>query len=304
MRGPLFSIADTERETGIGRDTLRVWERRYGFPAPARNLRGERLYGGETIETLRLIKQLLDQGMRPGKLVGLESGQLRLLAAQPAAVVALPVAVEEVMETLVCGPHSALPRLMEQSLLRLGLRDFLTELVAPLNRAVGEAWFSGRIGILEEHYYADQVTVVLNSALNNLPSRPGNQRVLLTTSPGELHGIGLLMVACVLRLEGAEVMLLGVQTPLEEIVRGALRYRCSVVGLSCSKHLGRRTIQNQLYRLRKLLPESMPIWAGGDGVANLGFLPGKVYFFHDLLQIPEALRALGQKAGTEIEVSP
>ncbi len=40
----LWSIADIERETGLGKDTLRVWERRYGFPQPLRDARGDRLY--------------------------------------------------------------------------------------------------------------------------------------------------------------------------------------------------------------------------------------------------------------------
>jgi DNA-binding transcriptional MerR regulator len=39
-----FSIAAVERDTGIGKDTLRVWERRYGFPQPGRDSFGERSY--------------------------------------------------------------------------------------------------------------------------------------------------------------------------------------------------------------------------------------------------------------------
>jgi DNA-binding transcriptional regulator YiaG len=37
-------IAAVERDTGLSKDTLRVWERRYGFPQPARDGAGERLY--------------------------------------------------------------------------------------------------------------------------------------------------------------------------------------------------------------------------------------------------------------------
>ena len=33
----LFDIATVEREIGIGKDTLRVWEKRYGFPVPVRD---------------------------------------------------------------------------------------------------------------------------------------------------------------------------------------------------------------------------------------------------------------------------
>ena len=58
-----ISIAAVERDTGIGKDTLRVWERRYGFPQPLRDAFGERVYPAEQVEHLRLIKRLMDQGL-------------------------------------------------------------------------------------------------------------------------------------------------------------------------------------------------------------------------------------------------
>ena len=35
-------IGAVERETGISKDLLRMWERRYGFPEPARDEQGDR----------------------------------------------------------------------------------------------------------------------------------------------------------------------------------------------------------------------------------------------------------------------
>jgi hypothetical protein len=37
---PGLPIASVERETGLSKDTLRVWERRYGFPTPERDANG------------------------------------------------------------------------------------------------------------------------------------------------------------------------------------------------------------------------------------------------------------------------
>ncbi|HRI93726.1 MAG TPA: MerR family transcriptional regulator, partial [Accumulibacter sp.] len=34
---PVMNIGAVERDTGLGKDTLRVWERRYGFPQPTRD---------------------------------------------------------------------------------------------------------------------------------------------------------------------------------------------------------------------------------------------------------------------------
>lgn len=35
-----MNISAVERDIGIGKDTLRVWERRYGFPLPHRDSKG------------------------------------------------------------------------------------------------------------------------------------------------------------------------------------------------------------------------------------------------------------------------
>jgi len=287
-----YSISEIEQETGISRDTLRVWERRYNFPTPARNQRSERVYTLEQLNRLRLIKQLLDDGMRPGKLVSLGTQQLQQLTGTLEETADRTTEVTALLESVRSGPRHTLLTRLESLLQQHGLRDFLTEIVAPMNQAVGEAWFRGEIGIFDEHHYAEQMRRVLTNALGNLP--PGNEsvRVLLTTLPGELHGLGLLMVAGMLSLEGAQVLLIGVQTPLDEIVRGAVESGCNVVGLSCSAHMGRRTVAAQLVKLSKLLPKNITIWAGGNGVRSLTMVQDRIQLITDLKQIPEALQTL------------
>ena len=76
-----FPIGVVERDTGIGRDTLRVWERRYGFPRPVRNAKGERCYPEDQLRRLQRTRRLLDRGMRPGKLLPLSEDALDELEA-------------------------------------------------------------------------------------------------------------------------------------------------------------------------------------------------------------------------------
>ena len=66
---PPVSIATVERDTGLSKDTLRVWERRYGFPTPSRDSNGERVYPADQLEKLRVIRRLMDSGLRPGAVV-------------------------------------------------------------------------------------------------------------------------------------------------------------------------------------------------------------------------------------------
>jgi hypothetical protein len=75
-----LSIAAVERDTGLSKDTLRVWERRYGFPLPQRDAIGERAYPLDQVERLRIVKRLLDAGHRPGRVVALPLPALQQLA--------------------------------------------------------------------------------------------------------------------------------------------------------------------------------------------------------------------------------
>ncbi len=66
----MVNISAVERDTGLSKDTLRMWERRYTFPKPQRDPNGERAYTPGEVEKLRLIKRLMDRGYRPGKIIG------------------------------------------------------------------------------------------------------------------------------------------------------------------------------------------------------------------------------------------
>ena len=67
----LLPINAVERETGITKELLRMWERRYGFPAPQRDAHGDRVYPLGQIAKLRLLRRLIDAGFRPGKVTPL-----------------------------------------------------------------------------------------------------------------------------------------------------------------------------------------------------------------------------------------
>lgn len=68
--GAQYSIRVTSRLTAIELDTLRMWERRYGFPRPQRASGGSRVYSESDVESLKLIRRALENGYRPGEVVG------------------------------------------------------------------------------------------------------------------------------------------------------------------------------------------------------------------------------------------
>jgi len=200
---PSFSIAAVERDTGLPKDTLRVWEKRYNFPQPGRDSFGERIYSIDQVEKLRVIKRLLDGGHRPGKIIGLSIDELVKLAEVSSAGSRMNVAPDSLdelngyMELIKRHDAEEFRQAMSRLALTMGLRRFVVEIVAPMNAMVGDAWARGYFEIFEEHIYTETIQVVLRNALNTIPSTRKGPRVLLTTLPNELHGLGLLMAECI-----------------------------------------------------------------------------------------------------------
>lgn len=56
-----ISIGEVERITGLSKDLLRTWERRYGFPTPVRSEHDEREYSREDLDRLVRIAMLRNQ---------------------------------------------------------------------------------------------------------------------------------------------------------------------------------------------------------------------------------------------------
>jgi MerR family transcriptional regulator, light-induced transcriptional regulator len=272
--GPaLLGITAVERDCGIAKETLRVWERRYGFPQPTRDAQGERAYLPDDVIKLRLIRRLLDQGHRPGRILARSAKDLADLLDEAHAVPAVPLdpAVAELITLIREHQAEQLNEALRSAVIRLGLGPFITGLAAPTIRAVGEGWARGEIEVYQEHLFTEQLSRVIRTAINALPitmhgnaqggSRP---RVLLTTFPREPHSMGLLMVEAILALDHALCFPLGTETPLPDIVAAATAHEVDIVALSFSPWAhGGQAIEG-LNELRRLLPSRMALWAGGS----------------------------------------
>ncbi len=290
MKPITLSIAAVERDTGLSKDTLRVWERRYGFPTPERDSIGERAYPLEQVEKLRIIKRLMDAGHRPGRVVPMPVEELQRLTD---STVDAPQRTEEAagspdlrvyVDLVRDHDMDALRRHLTQAQVKLGLHRFVTEIIAPLNTRIGDAWMRGQMEIFEEHMYTEAVQVVLRSAIGSIPDavHAGRPRVLLTTFPGEPHGLGLLMAESLFALEGARCLSLGVQTPIWDIVLAAAAHRADIVALGFTGSMNPNQVLEGLSELRAKLPRAAEIWAGGsapvlhrrsiDGIVPMGSL--------------------------------
>lgn len=301
-----LSISAVERDTGLSKDTLRVWERRYGFPNPMRDAFGERIYPLEQVDRLRVIRRLMDVGHRPGKIIGLDIDELRVLADTSVGTGSSNRIDREqdanpdlsrLVDIVKSHDIEEFRRQLGQRLLRLGLARFVIEVVAPLTQRIGDTWSRGQMEIYEEHLYTESIQVVLRNAISTIPQPGDRPRALLTTFPAEAHGVGLLMVEALLALEGCRCISLGTQTPIWDIVLAATAQEVDIVALSFSPVMNPNQVLEGLTELRAKLPRNVEIWAGGRCPVLQRRPPPDVRVVSELAELAASLAAWRHRVG-------
>lgn len=289
-----FSIGMVERDTGISRDTLRIWERRYGYPQPLRNAKGERIYPESQLRYLQKLRRFLDQGMRPGKLLRLTEAEFMVLEEKSAGEQTLSLSGSAPRSPLVDACLAAVQQLDEQALIdalelahqQYGMADFIRQLAAPCVTAIGDAWASGDIEVYQEHFFTQVMTQFLNIKIAKMRNGPSRPLVLLGSLPSELHTLGLSMTAAMLACHGLSSIQLGAAMPMDQLSRAAQEFNVDIVGVSFSSAYPYGNIRNDIIELRDSLPGDIELWVGGEGVRKLRKLPAGVIKFTDFKQLP------------------
>ena len=263
-----YSIRVTSRLTAIELDTLRMWERRYGFPRPERTSGGSRVYSESDVESLKLIRRALEQGYRPGEVVGKpreELMQLILVTSQaPSPGTGAAPTTASILAALGRDEIAVVRAELRQAAVVLGPKRFLIEVAHPLSVRVGELWAEGKLEVRHEHVLSECLSAQLRVLMSAYDDRAGAPRVLLATLPNERHGLGLEMVQVYLAVSQITPVLLGVDTPPEQIVKAARSHAADAVGLLVTHASDLEATAKQLRWMLAELPRRVAIWVGGS----------------------------------------
>jgi methanogenic corrinoid protein MtbC1 len=276
--GPWLSIGALARATGIAVETLRTWESRYGFPTPQRKPSGHRVYPVSAVPRLRRIAQALSLGHRAGQVVAASDEALgRLLETSavgragvgpPATAVPGDDEIPSLLRLVKAFDGERLSRAFLAGWARMGPVEFLEARLAPLVRAVGEAWQRGELEIRHEHFLSERVGDLLRSLRLPLEERATGPLVVFATLPGETHGLGLQMSALVLAAAGCRCLYLGTEVPSAQVASLArdVGARAVAIGVSAASRGAASTAT--LRKLREALPRRTLLLAGGDGAPS------------------------------------
>jgi len=282
--GTFFLPSEIERETGFGKEQLRKWRQRFGFPPKESNDEGKIAYSVDTVDQLHLIKRLLEAGFRPAQVVGktvLELEKLKLELGLSAVVYEPDDSILTLIEHIKLNDLKGFLSLLTKKRGKQIMLDFVQNTIAPLMIGIGEAWRRDEIDIHHEHLCSAHIERYLHAEILRLRPRDGLPVILLALPPGEHHLLGLLMAEAVLAEEGAVTINIGSGIPLNNLKLAAMSCKADVVALSFSFAHPSKDILPTILHFRRLLPPEIQIWVGGAGISVIRKKPKGVDFFYD-----------------------
>ncbi len=260
--------------TGLSKDVIRVWERRYGLVKPSRSSNRYREYSDEEVALLRFVKAQMEQGATIGALA--VEGRDQLVARMR---VATPVSAEEqkpherllddLMGSLDPLDKAGFERRLNGAVAVIPFDEAVQRILLPLQRRIGELWHQGRLNIAVEHYVTKIIQQKLFSVMNQLPVNEFGPRILIACPEGETHEIGAQAVAYIAAIRGCHVYYLGPNLPHSDLVIFCETITPDLVLLSLTEVQPEAAALQQLKDLEQLATR-WSVAVGGQGARAIG----------------------------------
>lgn len=255
-----FSIAAVERDTGLAKDTLRVWERRYGFPTPERDEQGDRVYALDQVERLRLMARLMALGHRPGKLMAMDDAAMEALLVAgetPVRRRSAPVAEDLEIQPLLAGHRLLdLRRWLEQARERDGCGALALRLLA-ITESLRARFRRGELSGFELDLFGAEVLRALTSDFGHV----GSPRVVLASGDADAGHWELRLLQAIVTSAGADCLLLpDARRPVGELMRFVAGQPVDALCLAFASETPRARMAAYVADLVPALPPGLPVW--------------------------------------------
>jgi len=258
-----YRIKTVEKLTGISRNTITAWERRYSLVQPTRDGSGYRAYSEDDVARLRRVKGLIDQGYQIGEVLTM------LEASIPPRVDDTERLAEELETRLLELDREGAQRVVRQ-MKHLSPDEQLQQVYTPVMRHIGELWEGGMASIGQEHFASAFVRDQLLQSLRELDQGPRRGPAAICAGfPGEDHELGLLTVAIRMAMEGHRVTYLGANMPAKDLAELMKDQPARVVCSSLMLPRPASEILAWAHHLRDHTAPHVVVAIGGPGVAHL-----------------------------------
>lgn len=273
-----YRIRTVSELTGIPRNTLIAWERRYGVVRPERHDNSYRNYSDADVDKLKRIKDAIDSGLSVSEAIAMLDDNVGLRRISPPASSEGKGSLEsksadpfrdlreQLFDALTNYRGASAERLLA-GMLGIAAETRIHQIYFPILRRIGDEWEQGKLTVAQEHYATTILREQLVSILIGMARRRTNVlHAACTTFPGELHELGALAMSVRLSHAGYRVSHLGADLPLTDLADFCQSSQPDLVCVSAIMRQTAKTIADYAQTLRSLAPKATRLVIGGRGV--------------------------------------
>jgi len=170
--------------------------------------------------------------------------------------------VQPLFEALAALDDERADEIIEQAFALYTKPTVYVEIIAPTLVEVGEAWHRGDIFIATEHFASSYLRGRLLTLLQAYSHHPEMPMVFIGCAPTERHEVGALICAVMLRQQGFNVVYLGQDVPIDDILLAAQREHPALICLSASSATTAMLLRDVQSKLAHIEPPT-PLFAYG-----------------------------------------
>ncbi|MFW2438428.1 MAG: MerR family transcriptional regulator [Arenicellales bacterium] len=260
-QGESFPIRTVSELTGVNSVTLRAWERRYGLIKPERTPKGHRLYNQGHIEKIEQILDRVAQGMTISQ-IARELENIEASGTVAGDGGAWNDYIQRMISAIVRFDEQKLDNVYNDAMSLHPVEVVTTRLILPLLQALGTRWETNEGSIAEEHFFSVYLRNKLGARFHHQNLSNTGPRLIMACLPGEHHEFGILLFALMAHSKGYQVILLGSDLPVSDLVQVAMRTDSQAIVLAGSSPLD---CNHQIADIHSLTTKvSIPVFIGGD----------------------------------------
>ncbi len=131
------------------------------------------------------------------------------------------------------------------------VRDIYLNVFQRTQREIGRLWQINRVSVAQEHFCTAATQLIMSQLYPRIfATEKVGRRLVATCVGGELHEIGVRMVADFFEMAGWDTYYLGANTPAESVVQATAARQADVLGISATMTFHVQVVADMIDRVR------------------------------------------------------
>lgn len=131
------------------------------------------------------------------------------------------------------------------------VKDIYLHVFQPTQHEIGRLWQTNQVSVAQEHYCTAATQLIMSQLYPYIFStEKTGRRLVATCVGGELHELGVRMVADFFEMAGWDTYYIGANAPADSILQAVYERQADVLGISATMHYHAGAVDDLIDRVR------------------------------------------------------